>query len=330
MQLITRRAALCAGGVGLLVASRAGRGQGVAAIRRIGWLSIGSKDSPTDLHVAFKEGMRDLGWREGETVEYQFLYADGSVDRLDAMAAELVRRAVDIIVVNNALTTRAAQKATKTIPVLMTGVSNPVSNGFVASLAKPGGNVTGLVIVPEEVQGKLIGILHEIVPKARRIAVMVNDRNLNHAAFWSAARDTCSALDLEALRFAASAPAQFHAVVDQIIAARAQAVLVVADPVFLNERVKLQALMQATRLPVAYSLRQHVLEGGLLSYSSDLAALYRYAAKYAHRILQGTRPADLPLEQPTKFELVINLKTAKALGLTAAPSLLLRADEVIE
>ena len=303
------------------MASRPGRGQGVATIRRIGWLSIGSKDSPTDLHVEFKQGMRDLGWQEGKDVEYRFLYADGSVDRLDAMAGELVRRAVDIIVVNNALTTRAAQKATKTIPIVMTGVSSPVSNGFVASLAKPGGNITGIAIVPEEVQGKLIEILHEIVPKARRIAVVINDSNLNHAALWSAAQNACSALGLDALRFAVSAPAQFGAAVDQIVASRAQAVVVAADPVFLNERVKLQALMQTTRLPVAYSLRQHVLEGGLLSYSSDLAALFRYSAKYAHRILRGARPADLPVEQPTKFELVINLKTAKSLGLTTAPVL---------
>ena len=274
--------------------------------------------------------MRDLGWQEGKNVEYQFMYADGNPDRLDAMAGELVRRAVDIIVVNNALTTRAAQKATTTIPIVMTGVSNPVSNGFVASLARPGGNVTGIAIVPEEVQGKLIEILHEIVPKARRVAILLNDRNLNHAALWSAAQTACSALDLDALRFAASALAQFGAAADQIVASRAQAVVVVADPLFLNERVKLQALMQTTRLPVAYSLRQHVLEGGLLSYSSDLTALFRYAAKYADRILQGAKPADLPVEQPTKFELVINLKTAKSLGLTTTQSLLLRADEVVE
>ncbi len=328
--MITRRAALRAGGIGLLVASRPSRGQVVATIRRIGWLSIGSKDSPVDLHIVFKQGMRDLGWQEGKNVEYQFMYADGNPDRLDAMAGELVRRAVDIIVVNNALTTRAAQKATTTIPIVMTGVSNPVSNGFVASLARPGGNVTGIAIVPEEVQGKLIEILHEIVPKARRVAILLNDRNLNHAALWSAAQTACSALDLDALRFAASALAQFGAAADQIVASRAQAVVVVADPLFLNERVKLQALMQTTRLPVAYSLRQHVLEGGLLSYSSDLTALFRYAAKYADRILQGAKPADLPVEQPTKFELVINLKTAKSLGLTTTQSLLLRADEVVE
>jgi len=330
MQLITRRAALRAVGVGLVGASRPSYGQDAATIRRIGWLSIGSKDSPTDLHVEFKHGMRELGWQEGKDVEYRFLFADGNVDHLDAMAGELVRRAVDIIVVNNALTTRAAQKATKTIPIVMTGVSSPVSNGFVASLAKPGGNITGIAIVPEEVQGKLIEILHEIVPKARRIAIVVNDGNLNHAALWTAAQSACSALSLDALRIGVSASAQFDAAVNQIVASRAQAVVVAADPVFLNERVKLQSLLQSTRLPVVYSLRQHVLEGGLLSYSSDLATLYRYSAKYAHRILLGAQPAELPVEQPTKFALVINLKTAKSLGLTLPQSLLLRADEVIE
>jgi len=330
VQLITRRDVLRAGGVGVLLAGRQGRGQGVAAIRRIGWLSIGSKDSPTDLYVAFKQGMRELGWQEGKDVEYQFLYADGKLDQLDAMAGEFVRRAVDIIIVSNPLTTGAAQKATKTIPILMTGVSNPVSNGFVASLARPGGNTTGIVSVPEEVQGKLIEILHEIVPNARRIAIMLNESNPNHAVFWSAAQKACSALKLVALRLAASAPEQFGAAVDQIVALRSQAIVVVADPMFLNERVRLQALLQTTRLPVAYSLRQHVLAGGLLSYSADLAALLRYAAKYAHRILRGANPADLPVEQPTKFDLVINLKSARALGLNTAQSLLLRADEVIE
>ena len=328
--MITRRAALRAGGIGLLVACRPGRGQGVAAIRRIGWLSIGSKDSPTDLYVAFKQGMRDLGWQEGTNVEYQFLYADGKLDRLDAMAEEFVRRAIDIIIVGNPLTTRAAQRATKTVPILMTGVSDPVTHGFVTSLAKPGGNITGVISVPEEVQGKLIEILHEIAPRARRIAVVLNESNLNHPALWNATQKACSTLDLVALHIAATTPGQFGAVVEQIIALRSQAVVVGADPMFLNERVKLQALMQSTRLPVAYSLRQHVLEGGLLSYSADLAELIRYAAKYAHRILQGAKPADLPVEQPTQFELVINLNTAQSLGLPPPRSLLLRADEVVK
>ena len=328
--MITRRAALQAGGIGLLVTGQPAGGQGTATIRRIGWLSIGSKDSPTDLYVAFKQGMRDLGWQEGTNVEYQFLYADGKLDRLDAMAGEFVRRAVDIIIVSNPLTTRAAQKATKSIPIVMTGVSDPVSHGFVPSLARPGGNITGVVSVPEEVQGKLIEILHEIAPRARRIAVLLNESNPNRVALWSAAQDACSALNLVAQRVAVDTLSQFGAAVDQIVALRAQAVVVVADPMFLNERVKLQTLMQTTRLPVAYSLRQHVLGGGLLSYSADLAELLRYAAKYAHRILMGAKPEDLPVEQPTRFELVINLKTAKDLGLTIPQSVVARADEVIQ
>ena len=212
----------------------------------------------------------------------------------------------------------------------MLSIANPVGNGFVASLAKPGGNITGITNQQDEVLGKLIGILHEATPRAQRIAILLNESNLNHPVFWVAAQRACSALDLVALRVVASSPVEFGAAVEQIVRQRSQAVVVVGDAVYLNERVKLQALMQPTRLPVAYQFREHVVAGGLLSYASDLAANIRNAAKFVDKILKGAKPADLPLEQPTKFELVINLKTAKALGLTIPPSVLLRADAVIQ
>jgi putative ABC transport system substrate-binding protein len=159
---------------------------------------------------------------------------------------------------------------------------------------------------------------------------MLNETNAAHAVYWAAAQRACSALDLVALRVVASTPAQFGAAVEQIVRQRSQAVVVTADGMYLAERAKLQALMQATRLPVAYGWREHVAAGGLLSYGADIAAAYRHAAKYVDKIFKGAKPSDLPVEQPTKFELVINLKTAKALGLTAPQSLLLRADEVIQ
>jgi putative ABC transport system substrate-binding protein len=212
----------------------------------------------------------------------------------------------------------------------MVGVSNAIGTGFVASLARPGGNITGTTNQQEEVLGKLIGALHEVTPAARRIAILLNESNPSQTAYWAAAQRACAALDLVALRVVASAPVQFGAAIEQIARQQSQAVVVVPDPIYLNERAKLQELMHATRLPAAYGLREHVVAGGLLSYAADPVVDFRYAAKYVDKILKGAKPADLPVEQPTKFELVINLKTAKALGITIPQSVLLRADEVIQ
>ena len=316
--------------MGLFVAHGFGRGQAATKIPRVGWLSTGSETSPAFVYVAFKEGMLDLGWSEGKNVEYRFVYADGDLNRLDALASELISQRVDVIVVGNALSTRAVQRATKAVPIVMATVSDPVGNGFVASLAKPGANITGVTAQQEEVLGKRIGILHDIAPGARRIAILLNESNPSYAVFWAAAQSACASLDLVALRVVASAPAQFGAAAEEIVRQRSQAVVVAPDPVYLNERAKLHELMQATRLPMAYGWREHVVAGGLLSYGADLGATVRHVAKYVDKILKGARPADLPVEQVTKFDLVINMKTAKALGLTIPQSLLLRADEVIQ
>jgi putative ABC transport system substrate-binding protein len=282
------------------------------------------------LRAAFTQGMNDLGWLEGKNVEYRFAYADGAVDRLDARASELIAQKVEVIVAVSPAATRATQRATKTIPIVMASVSNAVDNGFVASLARPGGNSTGTTNQQEEVLGKLIGALHEVTPAARRIAILLNESNPSQAAYWAAAQRACAALDLVALRVVASAPAQFGAAIEQIARQQSQAVVVVRDGMYLNERTKLQELMQTSRLPVAYGFRDHVIAGGLFSYAADPVVDFRYAAKYVDKLLKGAKPADLPIEQPTKFELVINLRTAKALGLTIPQSLLLRADEVIQ
>jgi putative ABC transport system substrate-binding protein len=328
--VITRRSVRLAGGIGLLVAHRQSRGQSAPMIRRVGMLFLASEAATAHLRAAFKQGMQDLGWLEGKNVEYRIVYADGDVGRLDALASELVGQKVEVIVAGSSAVTRAAQRATKTIPILMVGVSNAIGTGFVASLAKPGGNITGISNQREEVLGKLIGILHEATPGARRIAILLNESNSSYGGLWAAAQSACAALDLVALRVVASAPAQLGAAVGEIVRQRSQAVVVVPDPIYLNERAKLQELMHATRLPAAYGLREHVVAGGLLSYAADLAASFRYAAKYVDKILKGAKPAELPVEQPTKYELVINLKTAKALGITIPQSLLLRADEVIQ
>jgi len=328
--VITRRSVLLGGVIGLVVAHRPSHGQPAATIHRVGLLSFSSESAGAQLRAALKEGMHDLGWMEGKNLEYRFVFANGDVDRLDALAGELIRQKVGVIVVSSQQTAGAAQRATKTIPIVMAGASNAVGAGFVASLAKPGGNITGFTSQQEEVLGKLIGVLHEVTPGARRIAVLLNESNPSHVVFWAATQSACAALDLVALRVVASAPAQFGTAVEQIIRQRSQAVVVVSDGMYYAERVKLQELMQTTRLPVAYLLRDHVVAGGLLSYGADLVANYRNAAKYVDKILKGAKPAELPVEQATKFELVINLKTAKALGITIPQSLLQRADEVIQ
>jgi ABC-type uncharacterized transport system substrate-binding protein len=327
--VITRRSLLLAGGIGLLFAPRFTRGQDAATIRRVGLLQLASEAAGVHLRAAFKQGMLDLGWMEGKNVEYQFVYANGDVSRLDPLAGQLIGQRAEVIVVSSGQTAGAAQRATKTIPIVMAGVSNAVGAGFVASLAKPGGNITGFTSQQEEVLGKLIGILHEVTPGARRIAILLNESYPANEVWWAGAQSACAALDLVALRVVASAPAQLGAAVEQIVRQRSQAVVVVSDGMFFAERAKLQDLIQPTRLPVVYALRDHVVAGGLLSYGADLPASYRNAAKYVDKILKGAKPADLPVEHATKFEPVINLKTAKGLGITIPKDVLLRADEVI-
>jgi len=328
--VITRRCIVLAGGAGLLVAHRLSLGQPAATIRRVGYLAFGSEATNAHLRTAFSQGMQDLGWLEGKNVEYRFVYANGDVHRLDALASELIGQQVSVILVGSGQSAHAAQQATKTLPIVLAGVGNAVGVGLVASLAKPGGNITGFTAQQDEVLGKLIGILHEISPGARRIAILLNESNPLYAAYWAGAQSACAALGLVSLRVVASTPAQLDAAVEQMVRQRAQAIVVTSDGMYFTKRAKLQELMQTTRLPVAYALRDHVVAGGLLSYGYDIAANYRNAAKYVDRILKGAKPAELPIEQATKFDLLINLKTAKALGITIPQSLLLRADDVIQ
>jgi putative ABC transport system substrate-binding protein len=327
--LIMRRRVLLSGGIALLVASRVGHGQSATNIRRVGWLSLGSEATVADLDAAFRQGLRELGWLEGKNVEYRIVYANANASRLDALARELIGQQVEVILVGNGQSARAAQRSTRTIPIVMAGLANAEGVGLVASLAKPEGNITGLTSQHVEVLGKVIGILHEVVPGAKRIAILLNENNETHVAYWASAQSACAALNLVALRVLASTPAQLGPAIDEIVRQRSQAVVVAGDAMYFTERAKMQALMQTTRLPVAYELRDQVIAGGLLSYGYDAAANYRNAAKYVDKILKGAKPAELPVEQATKFDLVINLKTAKALGLTIPKDLLLRADEVI-
>ena len=326
----TRRRFLLVGGIGLFAAHPLSRGQPAAVIHRVGVLATTSEATNAPLRAAFSQAMRDLGWVEGMNIEYRIVSANGDVDRLDALANELIRQNVELIVAASSAGTRAAQRATKTIPIVMVSASNALDSGFVASLAKPGGNITGVSNQREEALQKLIEILHEVLPDARRIGILLNERNPSYRALSAAAQSACSALNLVALPVVASVREQLAGAIAEIARQQSQAVIVVPDPVYLNERTMLQKLMQATRLPAAYGLREHVLAGGLLSYAADLASNYRSAARYVDRILKGAKPAELPVEQPTKYELMVNLKTARTLGITIPQSVLLRADEVIQ
>jgi len=328
--LITRRGVLLSGGIPLLVASQVGRGQTATTRRRVGWLSLGTDATVAELGAAFKQSMRDLGWLEGENVEYRIVHANGDESRLDALARELVGQHVEVMLVGNGQSARAAQRSTKTIPIVMAGLANAVGAGLVGSLARPGGNITGLTSQHVEVLGKVIQLMHEVVPGARRIAIVLNEGNPSHAAYWASAQEACAVLNLVALRVVASTPEQLGAAVEEIVRQRSEAVVVMGDAMYFVEAARLQGLMQTTRLPVAYELRDLAIAGGLLSYGYDVAVNYRNAAKYVDKILRGAKPRDLPVEQVTKFDLVINLKTAKALGLTIPHSVLVRADEVIQ
>ncbi len=252
--MITRRSVLLACGI-VLVAAQSLRGaQAASTIRRVGVLAIASEATGAHLRAAFTKAMHDLGWQEGKNVEYRIVSAGGNVHRLDALANELIRQNVEVIVAGSSVATRAAQRATKTIPIVMVGVSNAVDSGFVASLSMPGGNITGVSNQREEALAKSIGILHEVVPDARRIAVLLNERNVAYAALWAAAQRTCAALDLVALRVVASVREDLGAAVAEIVRQRSHAVVVAPDPVYHNERAKLQELLQATHLPAAYGL----------------------------------------------------------------------------
>lgn len=328
--MIQRRILGVCTGLALLAAHCNGRTQPGAAMRRVGVLMPGSQASSAGLIAAFKQGMADGGWLEGKNIDYRIGYANGDLGRFDALAIELVAQQVELIVLSTSLATRAAHSAAPSLPIVMISVSNVVQQGFVASLARPGGSITGLTNQAEDVQGKAIEMLHELVPGARRIAVLLSGNSIITDLVWADAQRACAALGLTARRIVATEPARIPPAVEQIAAQQSQAVVVPLDGMYFAERVRLQALLQAARLPVAYSAREHVLAGGLFSYGPNIGANFRYAAKYVDKVLKGARPGDLPIEQPTRFELVINLATAKALGITVPQSLLARADEVIQ
>jgi putative ABC transport system substrate-binding protein len=323
-----RRACTLAGS--LLAAPLAGRAQPTAKVPLIGTLDYGAPDAARlDWWRALREALQELGYEDGRSIAFETRWAEGQVDRLPALAAELVRLQVNVIVTGGGETARAAKQATATIPIVMATGADPVRLGVVASLAKPGGNVTGVTSLSSELIAKRLQLLRELLPKVSRVAVL-SDETLNSR---TSVRDTevgARMLHIEIRPVGARDPKHLEQAISGARREGAGALIVIASPSLFIERRHIAGLALKHRLPTVLGGREYAEAGGLLSYAVSYPGLFRRAALYVDKILKGAKPADLPIEQPTKFELVINLKTAKALGLTIPPSLLQRADQVIE
>lgn len=274
--------------------------------------------------------MRELGYAEGRNFTIQWRFADGTYDRLPGLAAELVRSNVDVIVAGTTLSVQAARQATKTIPIVMVAVSDPVGEGFATSLSRPGGNITGLSNIASEISVKHLELLRAAVPRLSRVALLINPFNPSDSLILEQVAGAAYSTGVKVIAIEASTATQIEAGFAAATRARAQALIVAADSYFDMQREHIAALAIKNRLPAIFSNREPTEAGGLMSYGQDLAEHYRRAATYVHKILKGAKPGDLPVEQPTVLELVINRKTARALGLTVPRELELRANRVIE
>jgi ABC-type uncharacterized transport system substrate-binding protein len=299
-------------------------------VPRIGYLSSVSPSVVSDRIEAFRQGLRELGYVEGKNIVIEWRHAEGKLDRLSELAAELVRLKVEMIVTAGPVPTRAAKAATSTIPIVMTQDPDPVGNGFVASLARPGGNITGLSTLAPEISGKQVELLKEIVPRLSRVAVFGTSTIPGYAQRLKETELAAGAFGVQLQYLDILGPKDIESAFRAASKGRADAVLALGSPVFILQRIQIADLAVKSRLPAIYDRREFVEDGGLISYATSFTDLSHRAATYVDKILKGAKPGDLPVQQPTKFELVINLKTAKQIGLTIPPSVLARADRVIK
>jgi putative ABC transport system substrate-binding protein len=314
--------------VALLLAAVAAQAEQAGRVHRIGVLM--NDGSPPGLLEAFREGLHELGYVEGKNITIELRNAEGKNERLSALANELVRLKVDVILAVNTPSAHAAKKATTTTPIVITRVADPVGSGLVPSLARPDGNVTGLSILPEGLSPKRIQLLREILPGISRLVVLFNADNPGSALVLAETERASSQVGLQVLRLPVRGPSDFPGAFQVATRARAEALFVLDDAVVTKYRGQILRLATNHSLPVVSTYKDFVEAGGLLAYGPNLPAAYRRAAYYADRILKGAKPSDLPVEEPTQLDLVVNLKTAKALGLTIPPSVLLSANHVIE
>ncbi len=299
-------------------------------VPRIGFLGFPSPSANAARNEAFRQGLRELGYVEGKNIVIEWRFAEGKLDRVSALAAELVRLKVDVIVTGGAGSTRPANEATNTIPIVMAQDPDPVGNGFVASLARPGRNITGLSTLAPELSGKQLELLKEIAAKLSRVAVLGTSTSPANAQSLREVELAAGALNVQLQYLDIRSPNDIELAFQEARKTRVDAFLALIGPVLANQRTQIADLAVKSRLPAIYGQPEYVEAGGLMSYAVSFTDLHRRAATYVDKILKGAKPADLPVEQPTKFELIINLKTAKQIGLTISPNLLARADRVIK
>jgi ABC-type uncharacterized transport system substrate-binding protein len=298
-------------------------------ISRIGFLGASSASTLAARIEAFRQGLRELGYVEGKSIVIEYRWAEGKFDRLPALAAELVRLKVDVIVTGGTTSTRAAKKATVTIPIVMGFDNDPVGNGFVASLAHPGGNITGLSTLAPEISGKQLELLKEIVPRLSRVAVLGSSTTPGTAQARREIELAAGALKVQLQYLDVLSPKDIETAFQAASKGHADAVLALTNPILNQNRKALADLAVKNRLPAIYYSAEFVEDGGLMTYSVSTTDPFRRAAVYVDKILKGAKPADLPVEQPKKFEFIVNLKAAKQIGLTIPPNVLARADRVI-
>ena len=324
-----RRALLLNSGAAIVAAPLAARSQAAANSPRVGFLFYGAPGRSPEID-AFRQGLRDLGYVDGQNITVEYRFAGGQLERLPALAAELVRLKVNVIVTPGTPASMAAKKATSTVPIVFAGVADAVGAGLIASLARPGGNATGLTSISAALGGKRLELLKAVAPKATRVAVLYNRADQSNVLVLTELQEPARALGLTLQPLAVREPGEFEGAFASMSRERAQALFVAAGVLTTEHRKSLVALAGRSRIPAMWGERQFVEAGGLMSYAVDFYDEIRRSATYVEKILKGTQPADLPVEQPTTFELVINLKTAKALGLSIPASLLSRADQIIE
>ena len=299
-------------------------------IPRIGLLFTATPSAAAARIEAFRQGLRELGYVEGKNILIEQRYAEGQLNHMNELAAELVRLKVDVIVTIGPAATRPAKEATTAIPIVMGVDDDPVGNGFVASLARPGGNITGLASLAPEIGGKQLELLKEIVPRLSRVAVLGTSTQPGNAQSLREAEVAAGALAVKLQYLDVLSPKDIEPVFRTASNGRAEAVLVLRASIFFSHRKQIVDLAAKRQLPAMYYTTEYVEEGGLMTYGVSITDLFRRAATYVDKILKGAKPAELPIEQPTKFELVVNLKTAKRIGLTIPPNVLARADKVIK
>jgi putative ABC transport system substrate-binding protein len=300
-----------------------------AKIQRIGILLPNPPSLSPMLLEAFRQGLRENGYVEGQNIEIEYRFGDGKSDRYPDLAAELVRRKVDVIVTSSTRPIKAVKNATSTIPIVMAAVADPVGTGLIASLAYPGGNVTGLSMRSPELSGKRLQLLKEVAPRVRRVGILWNPANEGNTVSWQDTQTVAQRVGLKLQSIEVRTSGDFDRGFEALTKTRAEAFAVLRDPLVNNLTDDLVKFAAKNRLPAIYEAKESVLAGGLMSYAPNHADLYRRAAYFVHRILTGTRPAELPVERPMRAEFVINLKAAKEIGLTIPAEVLQRADSVI-